>query len=272
MHSQQRTQFNTAVFITADIVGQTFFHFNKTLGFVKGTERSDRTGFAQLFNQLITVAAVFQKSGGDFDGTLGGGNLEISFDNIKGQVLGNTAGALFADHNPVTRLLGVEKCQTEVNNTQRQINIEIVDRTILTGAVSIGQSVISSLSAAGSRRVVSVGKIITSVQLRQHAEHFSSTHFFGNVFFNCGNLEFKVVLARHFDTFLQRKFLTFHHLAVTGKFKMLDSIFSTFITILFRRFTAADCNSCKNTKHEQFTNSTRHLQKSPIFFWICYFV
>ena len=130
--SQQSTQFNTAVFVTADIIGQTFFHFNKTFDFIKGAERRNFAVIAEFIDQFITVFAVFQQIRGDFHSALGGGNLKVNAGSIQHKILFCAAGALLTQQHTVIRLLSVEKGQTEVKNAERKVNVKIVDILILT--------------------------------------------------------------------------------------------------------------------------------------------
>ena len=203
--AQQRTQLNTAVFITADIVGKAFFHFHKPFDFIKCPEGGNFAVITQFIDKFITVFAVFQQVGGYFYCALGGCHLEIEPHCIQHQILFCTAGALFTQQQTVMSLLGVEKCQTEIQHTESKVDIQVIQAAIL--ALRIGISTGSGtvkLTAFGGGYIISGTVIIRNIQFRQHSEHFAGFELLGNLFFKTHDFEVEVVFDCKADALIQR--------------------------------------------------------------------
>ena len=251
--SDQRTQFNTAVFVTADVVGQAAFHLNKPFDLLKGTERSDLTLIPHLFDQSIAILAVSKQFFSNGDRPLGGGDLKIDPHGIQHQILFGTAGTLLTQQQTVMSLLGIEKRQTEVQNAQGKVDVEVVDTAILALGVAVRSGSDSvDLLAAGSRRVVSAGKIIGNIQLRKHAQHFRGPHLFGNLFLKAENFQIKVVAHSKFDALIERKDFGFIQIAELGTLKMFDCVSDTIFLIFIKRFTAGEQQQSTCQKHKGF--------------------
>ena len=135
--AEQGTKFDAAVFITADVVGQTFFHFHELLGLVIRPERGYPSRFGQIRYQLAAVFAVRQQFPGNVDRSLRGRNLEIDPHRVQHKILFRTPCSLLTEQHAVVALAGVEEGQSEIQNAQRQIHIQIVDGTVLALGVTV---------------------------------------------------------------------------------------------------------------------------------------
>ena len=262
--AHQGTQFNAAVFIAADIIGQLLFHFHETLYFVKRTERSDLAGIAHFFDQHITLFAVLQQLPGNFDGPLSSGHLEINPGHIQHQILLGPAGTLLTQQGAVIGLTGVEESQPEVNGAQCQIDIKVVDGPILTLGIGVSPVAIAAfhLPAAGCGGIVPLGKIVGDIQLRQHPEEFTGLHFFGDLFFQTEDPQIQIIFLGQKNTFIQRQDLALLQIAVPSLFKMGDSLVDAFFLIFAEIFAAADRSYSQTGTQEK--NLFFHLLGSPI--------
>ena len=237
--SQQGAQLNTAVFVSTDIIFQTFFHFDETAGFIKGTERSDLTGSRHLFDQFIAVFALFQQFGGDFDRPLGSGNLEVDPHRFQHQILFGTAGVLLTEQHPVIRLTGVEKGKTEIHHTQRQIDIQIVDRAILTLTVRVGSRAVTiQLTALGCRSIILMVEVVGNIEFRQHTEDLIGAHLFGNLLFQTENFQIQIVGTRQSKALVERQHFAFRNIGIAGALKVGNRFGKTLFLIIIKRFTA----------------------------------
>ena len=135
--SEQGTKFNAAVFITADIVGQTFFHFHEFFNFIIRPERGYPSGFGQIRHQFAAVLAVFQQFPGNADCSLGCRNLKIYPHRVQHKILFCPPCPLLTEQHAVIALAGVEESQSEIQYAQRQIHIQIVDGTVLALGVAV---------------------------------------------------------------------------------------------------------------------------------------
>ena len=240
IHPEQRTQFNAAVLVAADIIGQPFFHLDETPRLVERPERRDLTGTTQFFDQSVTRTTLLKKRLRDFDRLLRRRNLEIGLHHIKRQILRRTIHALLAHQHTILSLLRIEKRQTEVQYAQSQVHVKIIDVPILTGAVAIGQTTFSDLLTRRRRHVAPTCPGIGNIQFRKHAEHFRRAHLASDILFQIQNLHVKVVFKRETDAIHQADFFALRQLLVFGGLKMSHRILSTFVPIIFGILATAD--------------------------------
>ena len=249
--SEQRTQFNTTVFITADVIGQTAFHFHKTFDLIKRPERCDLTFFTHFFNQFITILAFCQQTGCHFDCTLCCGNLEINTNCIKDQILFCAECTLLTHQHTVICLLCIEKCQTEVKNTQCQVNIQIVESSVLTLCIRISTiAAAMELFTAGSGRIRAMREIIRNSQFRQHTEHFTGPHFFCNFFFQSIYFQLQIVFQSHTHTLIQIQYMIFRQIGILGTFKMHHGFIDPLLLIFINGFTTAEDECSRTTERD----------------------
>ena len=246
--TEESAEFSTAVVIAAGIVGQTLFHVNEAAGFIECPERVDVLLLCHFADQFIAGLALVEQIVGDGDRFLSGSDLEVNADNIQLQVLGSSAGTLFADQGAVIRLYGVGGSQTEVHKAECQVDIQVVDIAFSGSGVVVSGATFRNRFAAGSGSIVTMAVVVGNRKFRKHTHRFGDHLIAGDFFFKLGNLDVQVVFHGEADALFQLELMLFIKLAPAGLFPMLDCGDRTVAGIIFLSLTA--CQSGKTGKHD----------------------
>ena len=254
--SHEGKEFRTAVFITARVVGEAFFHIHETACFVECTEGGDQTLFRHFRDQSVAGLAFLKQIIGNGDRFLCGGDLKINADDFHLEVLCHASLTLFADEGAVIPLESIDSRQTEVHHAQCQVDIHIVGEAVgRSGETFSGIIIIFRLDrfTAGCRMIVAVGGIVGNRQLRQHTECFRDRHIRSHIFFQFGNFDIQIVLQSQVDTFIQFEHMLGIVHTPSGAFKVDCHTFLAVSLVTFLRFTAGnDCRTRKSCEHQTF--------------------